>query len=612
VNRRHLQTFLWLRWRLAANQWRRGGWLNAWLMIIAAIGAVALAVPLLLGCFMLGVLLLPQVSPLHLMYLWDGLIAAYLVMAIFGLIDMQRTESLSLMKFLHLPVSVQGAFLINYVSSLLSLNMILFLPVMLGFCLALIVVKGPWLLLGLPLLAAFLLMVTALMYQFQGWVASLMDNPRRRRNVIMITTGSLVLLCQFPYLLNLVRPWDRGTLEDQTAGVLEELEELDRRYQARELGPQEYQRRHQEVMKAHESAAQQAQRERIDFWERTIHRANVVLPIGWLPVGIRAAAEGQVLPAVWCWLGMTSIGAFSLWRAYRTTIAIYQGRFTAGSGRAAAVAEPASARKPGRLLLEARLPGFSEPVSAVALGGFRSFSQSPEGKMTLMSPLLVTIVFAATVWKGLPTVPEAVRPLFAVLGFFVMFFGLVQVLANQFGFDRDGFRVFVLSAASRRDILLGKNLAFFPAVFAMALIQISVVQAVLPMRLDHLLALFPQLVSMYLLMCILTNVLSIYAPMPIAAGSMKPANPKLASIFLQMAVMACAFPLIQAPTLLPWGAEALLHSLEWGVGVPVYLILSMALCAAVVLVYRLALKSQGELLQTREQQILEVLTNRAP
>ena len=39
-------------------------------------------------------------------------------------------------------------------------------------------------LLLLPLLAAFLLMVTGITHQFRGWLASLMVNPRRRRTVI--------------------------------------------------------------------------------------------------------------------------------------------------------------------------------------------------------------------------------------------------------------------------------------------------------------------------------------------------------------------------------------------------------------------------------------------
>ena len=84
-----------------------------------------------------------------------------------------------------MPVSVNGAFLINYISSLLRLSLIFFGPVMLGFALALVFVKGILLLPVLPALAAFLLMVTALTYQFQGWLAALMSNPRRRRTVIM-------------------------------------------------------------------------------------------------------------------------------------------------------------------------------------------------------------------------------------------------------------------------------------------------------------------------------------------------------------------------------------------------------------------------------------------
>ena len=71
-------------------------------------------------------------------------------------------------------------------------------------------------------------------------------------------------------------------------------------------------------------------------------------------------------------------------------------------------------------------------------------------------------------------------------------FGVVQLMANQFGFDRDGFRVFVLSAARRRDILMGKNLSFAPLVLGMAAIVLVTLQAVCPMRWDHFLAMIPQ------------------------------------------------------------------------------------------------------------------------
>ena len=49
-----------------------------------------------------------------------ALIVGFLFFWSIGLLtELQRTEPLSLSKFLHLPVSVNGAFLINYLSSLL-------------------------------------------------------------------------------------------------------------------------------------------------------------------------------------------------------------------------------------------------------------------------------------------------------------------------------------------------------------------------------------------------------------------------------------------------------------------------------------------------------------
>ena len=104
---------------------------------------------------MLGLYVIPKAAPMHLMYAWDGLIVAFLFFWGIGLMtELQRTEPLSLSKFLHLPVSVNGAFLINYLSSLLRLSLIVFGPVMLGFSLALVFVKGIVLLPVLPLLAA--------------------------------------------------------------------------------------------------------------------------------------------------------------------------------------------------------------------------------------------------------------------------------------------------------------------------------------------------------------------------------------------------------------------------------------------------------------------------
>ncbi len=73
---------------------------------------------------------------------------------------------------------------------------------MLAFALALVYVQGVRQLRRAAVLAAFLLMITAPTYQFQGWLASLMSNPRRRRAVVVGTTMAFVLMFQLPNLLN--------------------------------------------------------------------------------------------------------------------------------------------------------------------------------------------------------------------------------------------------------------------------------------------------------------------------------------------------------------------------------------------------------------------------
>ena len=92
---------------------------------------------------------------------------------------------------------------------------------------------------------------------------------------------------------------------------------------------------------------------------------------------------------------------------------------------------------------------------------------------------------------------------------------------------------------------------------------------------------FPHFVSMFLLFCIFTNLMSIYTPVHVAAGSLKPSNPKLSTVLLQMVMFFFLFPLTQAPTLLPLGIEALMRFMGWTAGVPIYLLLCLVECAVV-------------------------------
>lgn len=618
MNWRHLTAFVWLRWRLMRNQWRRAGRLNAILMTAMAVVAVATAVPLLIGSTALGIFLVPKAEPAHLMYAWDALIVALLFFWTIGLVaELQRTEPLSLSKFMHLPVSVAGAFVINYVSMLICPSLIAFVPIMLGYALALVYVKGAAMLPVLPLLAAFLLMLTALTYQFQGWLASLMSNPRRRRTVVVGVTMAFVLMFQIPNLLNVYAPWTaqhrskRAMAEvNRTNPLIAELQGLDELLRLKKIDRAEYMRRQKAII-AKLRAAPTVDRESVKQAEQAARIANLILPVGWLPLGVATAAEGSLWPSLLGLAGLTLIGSASLWRAYRTTVGIYQGQPTNRKAVPAQAAKiPTVAGAPGRSMLEARLPGISEPVAAVALASLRSLLRSPEAKLMLLTPAILIPVAGSMMLRGTHEFPELVRPLIAVGGMVMVLFGLLQLMGNQFGFDRDGFRVYVLCSAARRDILLGKNLAFVPLALIMAAVVLALVEFVGPMRADHLLATVPQYVSMYLLFCILANALSILAPLHIAAGSMKPANPKLTAVLLQFVMFAVAFPLTQALVLIPLGIEAILIFSGWPLRAPVYLLLSLVECAAVVVLYRYSLNRLGDLLQSREQRILDAVTSR--
>src|SRR5262249_44940187 len=127
VNRQHLKAFVWLRWRLLVNQLKRGGLANVVLLILAAIAASILVGFLFLVFFFVGLVPLAKASPAFVMYVWDGLVVGFLFCWMIGLITvLQRSEVLSLDKFLHLPVSLAGVFFLNYLSSLVSLTLLVF------------------------------------------------------------------------------------------------------------------------------------------------------------------------------------------------------------------------------------------------------------------------------------------------------------------------------------------------------------------------------------------------------------------------------------------------------------------------------------------------------
>ena len=585
MNWEHLRAFLWLRARLNANKAKRASSLTNTLNTTLMILAIIIGIAAFAGSLALSYYLIAKQSPEVVLYVWDGVVAAFLFFWLVILsVELQRSELLPLEKFLHYPISVSGLFLINYVASVLSehVAVFLFIPAMLGLSLGLVIGRGVAMLWLFPLLLAFLLMVTAVTYQFRGWLAVLMLNKRHRRTVVTVVTLVSILMFQLPYLSTRVFGGRRSR---------------------------------RSAITSNEQAGQIAK------------TASMTVPLGWLPYGAMAAAEGRYLPPVLGIMGMTLIGAVSLRRSYRTTVRLYTGNYGSGQTKRAKRAMKAAQISPqqaaghlprslpnsaaARSFLEMQLPWVSEQASAVAVTTFRSLTRAPEAKMVLLSPLVMIFIFGASVVRMSSRPGEFTRPLMASAVLAMILFGMGQLAGNQFSFDRSGFRNFVLASTPRREILLGKNLALAPLVLGLALVAVIFLQVAFPMRLDFFIAALFQMITMFLLYCMFSNFVSILNPTPTTAGSLKPAVKPSGKTLLFGILTMVLFPFALAPSMIPLGLEIGLHWLGWFSGIPISLLFSLGEVLAVGYLYSLVLDRQGELMQSRELRILDVVSARA-
>jgi hypothetical protein len=186
--------------------------------------------------------------------------------------------------------------------------------------------------------------------------------------------------------------------------------------------------------------------------------------------------------------------------------------------------------------------------------------------------------------------------------------GVSQLLQNQFGFDRDGFRALLLAPVKEEALLIGKNVATAPLAIGLALIALFAQQFALPLQWSHFVASLFQLGTMYLVACLVGNLMSIMTPLGIASGSLKPVNFKLGTIILQFLLFFLA-PLAMIPAVAPLGLEWLAERFNWFAGVPFYLLGAGFYLVVLLLIYRPVIRWQAELLRVRKWKILEAVTN---
>jgi ABC-2 type transport system permease protein len=582
MNRKQLKTILWLRWRLTCNQWRRSGGFGAVLAIIIAVGALGLGAISFIGALLGAALGLDDATPRVVMGLWFGATVGFLLFWLIGLLtDLQRAETIDLQRLMHLPVGLGQMFAINFVASHLAVSIILLVPAMTGLAIGLAWSRGPLMVLLVPLGWSMVFMITAWTYCLRGWLAAMMTNPRRRRAIIMGITLGFILTAQLPnFYFNVFGRHDRS---NRHSGAT----------------PEEVQRERE--------TRQAAERER---FAKLVDMQKFIPPL-WLPYGALALAEHRVLPALLGMLGCATLGALGLRRAYRSTLRFYQGETGGQAGvrvpQSVTIAESTPV-KPRRNWLEFRLPAVPESAVAVALGTLRSLLRAPEVKMAWGTAFIVTVLVGASVLsRGASRMPEAAKPFMVVFAMAFSLFMLVQFFGNQFGYDRHGFRAFVLSPVDRRLILLGKNLATWPVGAGFGLLLLGLIGYWLRLPFLVAVAALFQLATLLLLGSLAGNLLSILVPFRVEPGSMKPTKmPALAMVV--MVVCQLLFPIILLPVFIPPMVEYVWLKAGGPAFVPVNLLLSLLLAALVVVVYWQLLGPLGRLLQRREIKILNKVT----
>jgi ABC-2 type transport system permease protein len=662
----HFQTFVWLRWRIRTNQLRHGSALGKALAAILLISFAIVVVGLFVVSAILGALV-PRLVPVENYFLfWDGFISLFcFVWVIYVATDIQRTDAISFDRILHLPVSFYQAFAINYLSSMLSMTFVSLCTFGIGFILGSVVSIGPIALLFFIPFGAFAVAITALTYQLQGWLAAIMSNPRRRQLVMITLPLCIIVVSQVPAIFatrfardesrrNRVQAMPKPTVVESPEALPETENSLLEREPPEQSGSsvaakqpingtgigagleptelpsseahdaeaerKEIEAQAQGVQRKQRELARDENRER---WIRRIRQANLYFPPLWMAGCVESIVSGT-MHVLWLTLAMALVGFVSMQRNYRQTLRYYKGETDARASRtvpAVAVTtensnEPAIAvvsRESGRkrlLLIERDVPFVSDETSAIIAMTLQSMTRAPEVKLYLLLPLLVPFILFGVVqaWQ-LPPIDELKAAIVVCISACSLFI-TSGMLGNIFAYDRAGFRAFVLSPLRRDRILLARNLATTPFLLLQTFLLALAFAVFFGMAFDKLLGAVLLSASILPLYCLLTNVMSILTPFPLAAGSIQPKQFNLVPILFSL-VLSMFMPAITVLALLPLGIEWLLDRyLPSITTIPIALLFSIPWLAGSILIYRWLLPWEGKLLAKREKELLRIVTSK--
>lgn len=258
---------------------------------------------------------------------------------------------------------------------------------------------------------------------------------------------------------------------------------------------------------------------------------------------------------------------------------------------------------------------IEDDTSAIAMTGFITYIRHPMILLQMLSPLGMGVMFVILAGfrpNGMPELSSSWAAGVLPIGVIALPFMMnAHFLANIFGMDQEGFRAYVLLPTSRQKYLLGKNIAFFPFIAGTTLLLFAFSALLIDYRLVTFLVTLLYLVQLYLLFCIVGNVLSLYFPYRIRqSGRMNSTNHSTRERIAMILIAPIALILMGVlllPAVLGMAADYLLDRF-WGFdAVSVGLVGAVVMFVLTVLAYRESLVHTGRLLEQREQIVLEKL-----
>lgn len=551
---------------LLRRRWHRLGpgmkSLGALLMAIGVAGAGCA----FLGALLLGVFLLPNASPVAVLWAWDGVLLAFLFFRVLGIAtDLRVDDALSMQNFLHLPLAPSDVFVLNAVAQHLQPSPLIFGAALLGLSLASIFALGPAHVVLLPLALAAFWCVIAVTRQLQSFLAALMVNKRRRGTIVAVSFLVAMLLIQAPNIYVQVGLWSERDRPDPVPAEQEN---------GKALAPGEV--------------------------PRWLLIPNLALPPGWLAYGATQAKQDRYWPAALATPGLLAITGWSLRRSYRSTLQVYRHTERARARPRRHSASSSATRR--RRIADAYWGVFPTVPAAIGRASLRQWLRSPQGKYGFLAPIMV---FGFLLVAALRFDDMAQAQPYLGVGLAAFCCAPVGFANNVFGWDRGGLRVLLAADPPRYLVLLGKHLGLMPIILGPGVAALVVVQLGWPQPAMHFFASLLQLALFCLVLFMVGTHFSITEPWAASFNSLKQRGEAVASnvgTFLVAAftvgVMMLAIAGLLALERLMAGAA---------LTTPIYLLGSMVELAFVAGWYRRVLLRQAGALPREEGRILEAI-----